>query len=116
MMDITQLNELSVEELEERIDVLKKQASDFKNEEQGVKLTLNSIYGACGNAYFALFNPDVAEAVTLQGQDLVKFAEKVMNKYFHEQWHLDTELHEKLGARNVKRISKSMVAYGDTDS
>jgi DNA polymerase elongation subunit (family B) len=108
--------ELSIEELQVELSRLKKISSDYKNEEQAVKLTLNSIYGALGNQYFAFFNTEVAESVTLQGQDLIKFAEKILNKYFHEHWHLDTDLHEKLGARNVRPLSGDMVIYIDTDS
>jgi DNA polymerase elongation subunit (family B) len=107
---------LSVEEIKAEILRLKKMSDNYKNEEQGVKLTLNSIYGALGNQYFACFNTEVAESVTLQGQDLIKFAEKIINKYFHEHWHLDTELHEKIGVRNVRPISAEMVIYVDTDS
>ena len=107
---------LSVEEIKAEILRLKKKSNDYGNEEQGVKLTLNSIYGALGNQYFACFNTEVAESVTLQGQDLIKFAEKIINKYFHEHWHLDTELHEKMGVRNVRPISAEMVIYVDTDS
>jgi DNA polymerase elongation subunit (family B) len=106
----------SVEEIKSEINRLKKLSADYKNEEQGVKLTLNSIYGALGNQYFACFNPEVAESVTLQGQDLIKFAERVVNKYFHEHWHLDTELHEKIGVRNVRPVTAEMVIYVDTDS
>lgn len=108
--------QLSAEEIKEEILRLKKKSNDYGNEEQGVKLTLNSIYGALGNQYFACFNTEVAESVTLQGQDLIKFAEKIINKYFHEHWHLDTELHEKMGVRNVRPISAEMVIYVDTDS
>lgn len=112
----TNYDNLSLSELQDRLYELKKIASDCKNEEQGVKLTLNSIYGALGNQYFACFNTDVAESVTLQGQDLIKFAEKILNKYFHDHWHLDTELHEKLKITNIKPISRDMVIYIDTDS
>ena len=108
--------QLSIEEIKEEILRLKKKSNDYGNEEQGVKLTLNSIYGALGNQYFACFNTEVAESVTLQGQDLIKFAEKIINKYFHEHWHLDTELHEKMGVSNVRPISAEMVIYVDTDS
>ena len=107
---------LSVEEIKAEILRLKKMSDNYKNEEQGVKLTLNSIYGALGNQYFACFNTEVAESVTLQGQDLIKFAEKIINKYFHEHWHLDTEIHEKIGVKNVRPISAEMVIYVDTDS
>ena len=50
---------LSVEEIKAEILRLKKMSDNYKNEEQGVKLTLNSIYGALGNQYFACFNTEV---------------------------------------------------------
>lgn len=108
--------QFSLEELNEKLNAFQKKSSDFYNEEQGVKLTLNSIYGALGNNYFALFNPDVAESVTLQGQDIWKFAEKIVNRYFNEMWHIDTEVHEKMGVRNVRKLNLDLVIYGDTDS
>ena len=105
-----------IKEIEEKIERLTALKNEYKNEEQAVKLTMNSIYGAIGNNYFVCFNPDVAEAVTLQGQDLIKYSEKILHKYFHEHWHLDTELHEKLGLTQVKRVTNPLVVYGDTDS
>jgi DNA polymerase elongation subunit (family B) len=107
---------MSLEELNQKLLEYQKKSSDFYNTEQGIKLTLNSIYGATGNQYFALFNPDVAESVTLQGQDIWKFAEKIVNRYFNEMWHLDTELHEKMEVRNVRKLSMDFIIYGDTDS
>jgi DNA polymerase elongation subunit (family B) len=85
-------------------------------EEQAIKLTMNSIYGAIGNNWFVCFNPDVAEAVTLQGQDLIKHSEKIIFRYFSEFWHNDKELHEKLGLTSVRKITRPMTIYGDTDS
>jgi DNA polymerase elongation subunit (family B) len=102
--------------LKEKIEKLTALKNELKNEEQAIKLTMNSIYGAIGNSWFVCFNPEVAEAVTLQGQDLIKHSEKILHKYFHEFWHKDKELHEKLGLKNVKKIHKPMVVYGDTDS
>jgi len=77
---------------------------------------MNSIYGAIGNAWFVCFNPDVAEAVTIQGQDLIKHSEKILHKYFHEYWHIDKELHEIIGLKSVRKVVKPLVVYGDTDS
>lgn len=107
---------MSLDELNQKLVEMQKKSSDFYNTEQGIKLTLNSIYGATGNQYFALFNPDVAESVTLQGQDIWKFAEKIVNRYFNEMWHLDTELHEKMEVRNVRKLNLDFIIYGDTDS
>jgi hypothetical protein len=108
--------EWTKESLTQKIAELTAIKNELKNEEQAVKLTMNSIYGAVGNSYFICMNPDVAEAVTLQGQDLIKFAEKIINKYFQEHWHKDTELHEKLGVSGVKRVVRPLVIYIDTDS
>jgi len=105
-----------VQELKEKIERLTSLKNELKNEEQAIKLTMNSIYGAIGNSWFVCFNPEVAEAVTLQGQDLIKHSEKILHKYFHEFWHKDKELHDKLGLTNVKKIHRPMVVYGDTDS
>lgn len=110
------MEELSAKDLELKIAELTSLKNELKNEEQAVKLTMNSIYGAIGNAWFVCFNPDVAEAVTIQGQDLIKHSEKILHKYFHEFWHLDTELHEKLGLTSVRKVIKPLVVYGDTDS
>jgi hypothetical protein len=105
-----------IKRLREEIETLTALKNEYKNEEQGIKLTMNSIYGAIGNNYFACFNPDVAEAVTLQGQDLIKHSSMLITRYFHNFWHLDTELHSKLGISTPKKILKPLVVYGDTDS
>jgi DNA polymerase elongation subunit (family B) len=107
---------MATEELKLKIEQLTALKNELKNEEQAVKLTMNSIYGAIGNSWFVCFNPEVAEAVTLQGQDLIKHSEKILHKYFHEFWHVDKELHDKLGLTEVKKIHRPMVVYGDTDS
>lgn len=107
---------------EEKIQIKNKIAelislkNELKNEEQALKLTMNSIYGAIGNSFFVCFNPDVAESVTLQGQDLIKYSEKIIYRYFNEIWHEDKGLHEMLGLTSVKRVTKPLTVYGDTDS
>jgi DNA polymerase elongation subunit (family B) len=110
------MTELEIEEIKNKIAELTSLKNELKNEEQAIKLTMNSIYGAVGNSFFVCFNTEVAEAVTLQGQDMIKFSEKIVNKYFQEHWHLDTELHEKLGITSVRKIHKPLVIYSDTDS
>lgn len=110
------MEDLTAKELELKITELTALKNELKNEEQAVKLTMNSIYGAIGNAWFVCFNPDVAEAVTIQGQDLIKHSEKILHKYFHEYWHLDKELHEIIGLKSVRKVAKPLVVYGDTDS
>jgi len=110
------MTEHEINEIETKIAELTALKNELKNEEQAIKLTMNSIYGAIGNNYFACFNSDVAEAVTLQGQDLIKYSEKIVFRYFSEFWDKDTELHEKLGITSARRITSPMTIYGDTDS
>jgi DNA polymerase elongation subunit (family B) len=85
-----------------------------------IKILINSIYGAFGNQWFYFYNPDIAQSITLQGQDMIKFANKAIDFYFKNRWHLDTELHEKLGLSglNINKISTDEIIaiYTDTDS
>jgi DNA polymerase elongation subunit (family B) len=110
------LNTASREEIQAEINRMQKLSYEWHNEEQAIKLTINSVYGALGNKWLAYFNPAVAETVTLQGQDLIKFAEKVMNAYFNKFWHLDKELHDKLGLTEVREVRQPVNVYSDTDS
>lgn len=87
-------------------------------EQLAIKLLINSIYGAFGNKWFYFFNVDLAQSITLQGQDLIKFTIKAVNFYFKERWHLDTELHQKLGIDKyeIEKINSEAAIYTDTDS
>jgi DNA polymerase elongation subunit (family B) len=104
------------EELRAEIERLKSHRDLYMNAEQAIKIFINSVYGACGSPWFTFFNTDVAEAVTLQGQDLIKYSEKVINRYFLEFWHKDVKLHQKMGITSVSKIDLPVVIYCDTDS
>lgn len=107
----------SPEEIKKEIERLTHFMNNCHSEEMAYKLAINSIYGGLANKYFVAFNTDVAEAVTLQGQDLIKYAEKILNRYFNNFWHTDTELHEKLGiTTKVRQVTTPLVIYSDTDS
>jgi len=106
----------TVEEIKAEIIRLGIIIRDNLSEEQSIKLVINSIYGGIGNPYSEGFNLDVAEAITLQGQDLIKYAEVVVNKYFMERFHKDTKLHDLLGVTNVRPITQPVSVYIDTDS
>lgn len=107
----------SKEDIKREVARMEQLSKELKNEEQGIKVLLNSIYGALGNKWLICFNPDIAETITLQGQDMIKHAQRVVNLYFNEHWHLDTDLHEKLGITgDVRKVYKSMIVAGDTDS
>jgi DNA polymerase elongation subunit (family B) len=110
------LENCTAEELENEISRLSILKDQYSNLEQAIKIFINSVYGACGSPWFVFYNLDVAEAVTLQGQDLIKYSEKILNRYFLEFWHKDSKLHEKLGISNVEQLEKPVVVYIDTDS
>lgn len=108
--------EPTIEEIDKEIKRLQHLANAYNNEQMGIKIFLNSIYGACASVYFVCYNPDLAEAITLQGQDIIKFSALVLNKYFKEIWHKDKKLHEKLGLTHVEKVELDVSVYGDTDS
>lgn len=112
----TPLDRLSKNELEHLEDYYETESAKFTAYEQAVKVTLNSIYGAFGNKWFHFFNLDIAESITLQGQNAILYSEKVLNKYFSEFWHKDTLLHNELGITVKGRCIKPSVIYIDTDS
>lgn len=100
-----------MEDIEKKIKKL-----DLK--QNAIKLLINSIYGAFGNKWFYFYNPNIAQSITLQGQDLIKFSIKAVNHYFLEKWHLDTELHELLGISQytIAKVEDEAAIYTDTDS
>ena len=74
----------------------------YENQQNSVKILLNSLYGALGNKYFRYFTMEIAEGITLSGQMLIRWGEKAVNDY------INTAL------KNSKR--KDYVIAIDTDS
>jgi DNA polymerase elongation subunit (family B) len=76
------------------------------------------VYGAFATQYFILYNNHVAGTITAQGRDLTKTMDKVNEDYWYNQWHLDHELHFKLGVKNITPVDKvePVSIYADTDS
>ena len=112
----TPLDRLSKDELQRLADYYQTESAKFTAYEQAVKVTLNSIYGAFGNKWFHFFNLDIAESITLQGQNAILYSEKILNKYFQEFWHKDVQLHKQLGVTVKGQCNKPAVIYIDTDS
>jgi len=113
---IENIDNLTKEELEEKIKEFQNLGDRYFNYEQSIKRILNSIYGAFGNEHFYFFNLDIAESITLQGQDAILYTEKMLNLYFNNFWHKDSELHEKMGLTVKGEVIKPVVIYIDTDS
>ena len=115
-MNNTDIESLSKPELEKRLVELEDSANRYFNYEQSVKRILNSIYGAFGNQWFYFFNIDIAESITLQGQDAILYSEKMLNLYFTDFWHKDFEDHKKMGITVSGKCIKPVTIYIDTDS
>jgi len=108
--------EPTIDEINKEIKRLEKIANDFNNEQMAIKIFINSIYGACASPYFVAYNPQLAEAITLQGQDIIKFSSKVLNLYFHKYWKNDKQLHDYLKITIIPDVVQDVAIYGDTDS
>jgi DNA polymerase elongation subunit (family B) len=109
-----------INSLKQKAEQLKKESDYYNALQLALKLILNGSYGAFATQYFILFNQHVAGTITAQGRDLTKTMNAVNEKYWYEQWHLDYELHARLGIKNVTPISKKngeeVSIYADTDS
>lgn len=53
--------------------------ANLDNQQTGIKILMNSLYGALANKYFRYFDHRIAEGVTLSGQRAIKCAEKAVN-------------------------------------
>lgn len=125
MIDIETLTDedirnLIVDDLSEKdLEILKEESLKCYSFEQAIKLAINSIYGAFANEYFHFYNIAIAETVTLQGQDAIKYTERLVEKYFSEFFHRDKELLTALGVvegQEVPQIKRKVWKYTDTDS
>jgi DNA polymerase elongation subunit (family B) len=108
--------ELTLEEMKHLAEFYEVESAKFTAYEQAVKVMLNSIYGAFGNKWFHFFNIDIAESITLQGQNAILYSEKILNKYFQDFFVKDTEIHKQLNIKVNKQVHKPAVIYIDTDS
>lgn len=62
---------------------IERDINHYENEQLAIKLLLNSLYGALGNAYFRYFTMEIAEGITISGQLIIKWAEKHLNEYIN---------------------------------
>lgn len=95
--EIMYLDSLSDKELEELLKRMGDEAHYYDSLQTGEKLILNSIYGAFGNAHFVCSDVNIAGGITAMGRHLVKFVDNINEEYWYNYWHLDYDLHEKLG-------------------
>lgn len=67
----------------EKRQALETKISIFENRQMAMKILLNSLYGAMGNRWFRYFDVSIAEGITLTGQAVIRFSEKVVNGFFN---------------------------------
>lgn len=72
----------SKEELIAAIENCENLSGYFETKQLALKTFINSVYGATASKYFVGHNTDVAESITLQGQDLNHYSENCVNRYF----------------------------------
>jgi hypothetical protein len=109
--EIEYLNTLDIKQIESYITYCNSNYNYYNAIQTGLKLILNSIYGAFGNEYFVCSTKDIAGAITAMGRDVVKYMDNINEKYWYDFWHLDEELHAHLGidTANVKAIDNSWI-------
>ena len=90
------------EELLAAIENCKTEEENYHTLEQSCKIFINSIYGAMANKFYYNSNIAMAESITLQGQDLIKYSVRVVNKYFKEMWPTDIAAHQKIAEYMLK--------------
>jgi DNA polymerase elongation subunit (family B) len=111
------VNNCTIEEIDAEIARLTEMKDQYFNLEQSVKIFINSVYGALGSPWYECYNVALAEATTLQGQDMIKFTNSILDDYFMNYWHHDKELHSLMELTYVNKVNiKTVVVYNDTDS
>lgn len=86
-----------LETLESEVKRLEGLSGYYETKQLALKKFINSVYGATASKFFIAHNTDIAESITLQGQDLNHYSENSVNDYFSGIFQNDTELHKKLG-------------------
>ena len=102
-------------EIEDEIRRLETLSKYYYNKQWSEKTIINSSYGALASKYFVGFNLSVASSVTEMGRNIVKYGAEILDNYFLNYWHIDTELHQKLGLLGKPiKLTKSVLRYGDS--
>lgn len=83
----------------EQGDIVKRNFYDSR--QLTAKIIANSLYGALGNGGFRFYDVDNAEAITLGGQEVIKYCNRISNEWYNN----------KIGTKDV-----DYVIYTDTDS
>lgn len=105
----------TLEHINAEILKLKSMKIAYKNKDSALKIILNSVYGVAGFPRFICYDRTVAEAVTLQSQDLLVYSIKMFNDFFCENWNEGT-IQPLMGIEKWERCEDEVINYADTDS
>lgn len=80
-------------ERSKRKDLMKKFSSEgnitqqrkYNTSQLAFKVLANSAYGVIATPYYRFFDLDLAEAITLTGQAVIKYSQEILNKYYNEK-------------------------------
>lgn len=97
----------SPEELKKAISDCHGKVDYYGSLEQGCKRFINSVYGALACKFYQCANVDIAESITLQGQDLIKYSVRCVNALVEHGWHKYTDLHKKIAEDMKKEFGDS---------
>ena len=86
-----ELANLTDEELLRLAEELEDVSSAEKNQQMAIKILLNSLYGALGNAGFRYFMIEMAQSVTLSGQVVIQWIERKINEFVSKKTGLEKD-------------------------
>lgn len=86
-----ELANLSDEELRQLEEELIEQSAAEHNQQLAIKVLLNSLYGALGNAGFRYFMIEMAQSVTLSGQVVIQWIERKINEFVSKKTGLEKD-------------------------
>lgn len=104
------------DEIKLAIKKLERLKTEQENKNSALKIILNSIYGVAGFKSFICYNKDVAQSVTKQSEDLIKYTIKIFNHFFRDVWHERHDIHKQMGITVAPQVDHDVVNYADTDS
>ena len=81
MLEAQQLKEKADKTDKQLIYSIERDIARFENQQMAIKILMNSLYGALGNKYFRYFDLRMAEAITLTGQSVIRWAELHVNDF-----------------------------------
>jgi DNA polymerase elongation subunit (family B) len=80
MLEAKQLLEAVDKTDKQELYRIEREIARYENQQMAIKILMNSLYGALGNAYFRYFDLRVAEGITLSGQLAIRWAERAVNQ------------------------------------